>query len=211
MDIRRYTLRLVAFSALGVLALLSTHWLRVVWATVPNVASSRQSTTALADAMQKKLDFISANAKQPAPDERRTVFSEDEINAFFAQRRLKLPDGLESVVFTLGPGTVTAQTHVDFDKLTANARKDHPLLYIFGGVHDATVVAEGSGSGGRAHVKIDSLQIDGVDVPRRAMELFIERFVNPKYPNVRLEGDYAMPKRIDIAVLGDAEGTVTQK
>jgi len=174
-------------------------------------ASARTDTTSLADSMQKKIDHLKQNAAMNPPDQSPTVFSQDEINAYFASGRVKVPAGVESVTFDLAPGIVTARTHVDFDKLSENVRKDHPLLYIFSGTHDAVVMAHAEGSGGMAHVTIDSLELDGMRVPRRAMELFIERFVNPKYPSIRMDGEYHMPTRIDLALIGERTGTITQK
>src|SRR5438105_10673325 len=99
---------------------------------------------AAADAMQKKIDFIKANSAASRIDPRPTTFTQNEINAYFAERRVKMPDGVKSVRFSLTPGTVTAFTRVDFDEITASARSRHPLMAIFSGVHDVQVVADAS-------------------------------------------------------------------
>jgi hypothetical protein len=41
--------------------------------------------------------------------------------------------------------------------------------------------------------------------------MFIEHWVNPKYPNVRLNGDYHLPTKIDTVSIEKDKGTVTQK
>ncbi|MCU1285731.1 MAG: hypothetical protein JWO13_2081 [Acidobacteriales bacterium] len=164
-----------------------------------------------ADSMQRKVDFLKRNATLTPADPRPTVFSQTEINAYFAQRRVPMPEGVKSVTFTLETGEVTARTHVDFDELTAKARSNNPLLAIFSGTHDVQVVATADGSEGTAHVSVKSVALDGVGIPRMALEMFIERFVNPKFPTVRLDGDYKLPVRIDTVQIGHRTGTVTQK
>jgi hypothetical protein len=179
----------------------------------PQTAASETTRVeiAAADSMQRKIDFLKRNATITPADPRPTIFSQTEINAYFAQRRVKLPEGVMSVNFNLSPGIVTAITRVDFDELTANKRGYNPLLAIFSGVHDVQVVASASGRAGTASVYVRSVTLDGVSVPRMALEMFIRRFVNPKYPSVSLDGEYHLPVRIDTVVIGDRRGTVTQK
>ena len=134
-----------------------------------------------------------------------------EINAYFAERRVKMPDGVRSVRFVLTPGTVTAYARIDFDEITASARSRHPLLAIFSGTHDIQVVADASGAGGMTHVNVRSVMLDGVSIPRMALEMFIEKWVNPKYPTIKLDGDYKLPAKIDIVTIDERRGVVTQK
>ena len=167
--------------------------------------------TAAADAMQRKIDYIKSNADAPSVDRRPVTFLQTEINAYFEQRRLKMPDGVRSVRFVLRPGEVTAYTRVDFDEITKNASSRHPLLMIFSGTHDVEVVAEASGTGGVTRVNVKSVVLDGLPIPRSALEMFIEKWVNPKYPSVQLDGDYKLPARLDTVAIQDRQGVVTQK
>jgi hypothetical protein len=166
---------------------------------------------AAADSMQRKIDFLKRNANVTPPDPRPTIFSQTEINAYFAQRRVKMPEGIHSVTFDLSPGLVTARTRVNFDDLTANAHSYNPLLAIFRGVHDVQVVATANGSSGSANVFVQSVTLDGVRVPRMALDLFIQKFVNPKYPSIALDGTYKLPVRLDKVMIADRRGTVTQR
>jgi len=105
----------------------------------PLVAADKKpsnSETAAADSMERKIEHIKTNAAKEAPDQTPTIFTEDEINAYFAQRRLKMPEGVRSVVFELEPELVHATAVVDFDKITASRRSNNPLLSVFTGVHD---------------------------------------------------------------------------
>src|SRR5436305_363932 len=105
----------------------------------PQQTSSSSAETQSADSFQRKLDYIEQNAQKDSPDERPTVVTENEVNAYFAQRRLKLPDGVKLVKFDFQPGVVNALTRVDFDEITKSRRSWNPLLALFTGVHDAQV------------------------------------------------------------------------
>jgi hypothetical protein len=164
-----------------------------------------------ADAMQRKIEYVQTNGHAAHPNPRPTVFLQSEINAYFAQRRLKMPEGVKSVVWTLAPETVTARTRVDFDEITASRQSSNPLLAIFSGVHDVEVTASATASNGVAHVRVDSAVLDGINIPRRVLEMFIERWVQPKYPNIALENDYKMPVRIESVLIQERKATVTQR
>jgi hypothetical protein len=166
---------------------------------------------AAADAMQRKVDFIKSNAEAATIDQRPTIFSQTEINAYFAEHRVRTPDGVKAVRFVLTQRQVTAYARIDFDKITASARSQHPLLAIFSGTHDVEVVADASGSGGRTRVNVRTVMLDGVSIPRIALQMFIEKWVNPKYPTIRLDGDYKLPARMDTVTIEERRGVVTQK
>jgi hypothetical protein len=168
--------------------------------------------SAAADAMQRKIDFIKANAGAQRIDPRPTQFTQNEINAYFAERRIpKMPEGVKSVRFALTPGTVTAYARIDFDEITKNARSRNPLLSIFSGEHDVQVVADANGANGMTHVVVRSVVLDGLTIPKMALEMFIERWVNPKYPNIKLDGEYKLPARLDSVKIEERAGVVTQK
>jgi hypothetical protein len=198
--------RRLAFSL--AIALLSLVSLRAAQ-TAGSETTRMQS--AAADAMQRKIDFIKANSEASRIDPRPTTFTQNEIDAYFAERRVPMPDGVKSVRFVLTPGTVTAYTMVDFDEITAKARSHNPLLAILSGTHDVEVVADASGSGGMTHVIVRSVSLDGVSIPHMALEMFIEKWVNPKYPSIQLDGEYKLPARMDTVKIEERRGIVTQK
>lgn len=204
---RRRNHWLIALS-LGVL-LVFGGWRTVIASQRPDKASSAE--TATADSFQRKIDHIEENSKRELPDQSPTVVTQKEVNAYFAQRRLKMPDGVKSVVFQFHPGKVIALTHVDFEEITKERHSWNPLLALFSGIHDAEVVAHAKGNAGRAQVYVDSVTLDGMNVPRVALELFIEKFVNNKYPSVRLDGQYQLPAKLNTVTIGEGESTVTQK
>ena len=84
-------------------------------------------------------------------------------------------------------------------------------MSLFSGVHDVHVLANASGSGGQAKVDVQSVDIDGMNVPRMALEFFLSRYVTPKYPDVGMNSTFKLPYRIDTATVGNGTLTITQK
>jgi len=165
----------------------------------------------LADSLQRKLDHIQQNAKLAHPDQTPTVMTEDEINDYFAAGRVKLPQGVKKVTFQDQTGMITGVAVVDFDEIRAGQRSSNPLLSIFSGTHNVRVEADAAGSGGKGRVHARSVSIDGIEVPRMALEYFINKYIKPKYPNIGIDSEFQLPDKIDIAVVGYHKLTVTQK
>ena len=167
---------------------------------------------AAADSFQKKVEFIKTNSSAPQPSPQATVFSEEEINAYFAERRLKMPEGVQKVTFDLQPEQVTAFTRVDFEQLRESRPSMNPLLAIFDGVHDCQVIAHAESTGpGTVRVRVESVNIDGMNVPRMALQMFVNHYVKPKYPDVDLDAEYKLPARMDSATIKTQEGVIVQK
>ncbi len=174
-----------------------------------NAVSPQQ--IALADSMDKKLAYIQANGAKATPDQTPTVLTEDEVNAWFAAGRAKLPAGVQRVQFHGSAGVITAKSRVEFDQLTASRRSSNPLLGLFTGVHDVQVVAHARGEGGMGLVDVDSASLDGTEVPRMVLELFVDKYLAPRYPGVGMNSRFKMPSRVDTATIGDRQVTITQK
>ncbi len=169
---------------------------------------NRQAAVA---SMDGKLRHIENNGARSNPDPAPTTFTEAEVNAYFAAGRMDLPPGVESVRFQSEPGVVTADTRVDFDKLKGESSSFNPLLAIFTGIHDVVVIAHAHGAGGEGFVHVDSVSFDGVEIPRFALQLFAEKYLQPKFPDVGLDSRFQLPDRIESAAVGEHKLTITQK
>jgi hypothetical protein len=167
-----------------------------------------QASTASAE---RKFQHIAQNAEQSQPDQRPTVLTDREVNAYVNSGNVKLPTGVKSVKFGGRPGVIDATARVDFDQITASRHSSNPLLSLFSGVHDVHVVANGEGSGGQGRVEIQSADIDGTAIPRVALEFFVSHYITPKYPDVGMTSTFKLPYRIDTAVVGQGTLTITQK
>jgi hypothetical protein len=169
-----------------------------------------ESSGALAS-MQRKLQHIESNGKLAHPDQRPTTFTEDDINAYLSSGAVKLPSGVRSVNLQEQPGIAIANTQVDFEQLKAGVYSSNPLLGIFSGVHDVVVKADAHASSGRGFVHVNSVSLDGVQVPRFVLQLFIEKYLQPKYPRVGLDSEFNLPAKIEAALIGSHILTITQK
>ena len=160
---------------------------------------------------EKKLRHIETNGAAAHPDQTPTVLTEKEVNAYIASDNVKLPEGLKSVHLSGAPGVITGTAQVDFDKVRKGTHSSNPLLGVFSGLHDVVVVAHAHGSGRTGRVHVDTVSLDGVEVPHFILELFVEKFLTPKYPQIGIDSQFALPNRIDTATVGEHQLTAVQK
>ena len=165
----------------------------------------------LAESLQRKLDYIQQNGKRAHPDPRPTVMTEEEINDYLASGHVKLPQGVKKVTFEGQSGVMTGVATIDFDEIRAGQGSSNPLLSIFSGTHLVRVEADAAASGGVAKVHVRTASIDGVNVPRMALEYFINKYLKPKYPNVGMDSTFQLSDKIDTATIGYHKLTITQK
>lgn len=179
----------------------------------PNCLSQNRASvnSALVAALEKKVQYLQSNADRKPPDSTPTEFSEAEINAYFASGNIDLPAGVQSVALQEQPGIVIGTSRIDFDQLKAGKNSYNPLLSVFSGVHDVIVTAHAYGAHGQGFVHVDSVSIDGVEVPQFVLELFVQKYLKPKYPNVGIDSRFALPARVDAATIGLHKVTVIQQ
>ena len=68
-----------------------------------------------------------------------------------------------------------------------------------------------AGAQGQGLVHVDSVSVDGVEVPQFVLELFVEKYLRPKYPNIGIDSRFALPARVDAATVGLHKVILTQK
>jgi hypothetical protein len=190
---------------LAVMMMIATMLAASVLAVDGGAASSAVAS------MEQKLRHVESNGELPHPDSTPTEFTENEVNAYFAAGRMNFPAGVESVRFQSDPGVATATTRVDFDRLKGGSNSSNPVLTIFSGVHDVVVVAHAHGSGGQGLVHVDSVSLDDVEIPRFALQLFVQKFIQPRYPDLGLDSRFQLPDRIADATVEEHKLTVVQR
>jgi hypothetical protein len=160
---------------------------------------------------EKKLQAMDAYSAGTSHAGKSTVLTDGELNAYFAEGGVKMPDGVSDVRIDDEAGVTNGSAQVDFDKVTAKNRSNNMLLMIFTGVHTVRVRAEASGAKGRAHVKIEVVSLDGLEIPQAALQLFAEKYLQPKYPEADLDSVFGMPNRVDAVTVGDHQITFVQR
>ncbi|MFY9558630.1 MAG: hypothetical protein WAQ52_00210 [Terriglobales bacterium] len=165
----------------------------------------------LIDSAEQKFDHIHQNGQQPRPDPHPTELTEQEVNAYLASGKVRLPTGVESLHLAGTPGVVTATCRVDFDRVRAGRANANPLLRLFSGVHDVVMEAQTAGSNHQGRVHVNSVAIDGMEVPRFVLQMFVEKYVTPRYPGVGLDSTFALPDKIETATVGHHKLTIVQR
>jgi hypothetical protein len=160
---------------------------------------------------ERKIDHVESNGRSPKPSQTPTLFTEAEVNAYLASDNVRLPEGVESVKLEGEDGVITGNARVDFDRVREGSHSSNPLLSVFSGVHDVMVVAHAHGAQGRGHVHVDSVSIDDMEVPHFVLQLFVDKFLTPKYPDLGIDSQFALADRIDSATVGNHELTIIQK
>jgi hypothetical protein len=160
---------------------------------------------------ERKIDHIESNGRSSRPNQTPTVLTEAEVNAYIASENIKMPAGVESVRLEGEDGVITGHARVDFDRVREGVHSSNPLLSVFSGVHDVVVVAHARATEGRGQVHVDSVSIDDMEVPHFVLQLFVEKFLTPKYPDLGIDSQFKMADRIDSATVGTHELTVIQK
>src|SRR3954471_17508698 len=174
-------------------------------------AAAGTANDKLADQFAARLHQIQQNGISATPDPAPTVLPDNEGNAYFAAGRVKLPASVQQLRYATTPGVVNAVARIDFDALTQNSTSNNPLLSLFSGVHDVRVIADASAQDGVATVTAQSVEIDGIPVPRMALEYFVSKYLTPKFPNVGMTSNFKLPSRVDSAKVETAKVTLSQR
>jgi hypothetical protein len=109
------------------------------------------------------------------------------------------------------PGVINGTARVDFDRVREGAHSSNPLLSIFSGVHEVAVATHAHGANGQGYVHVDSVSLDGIEVPNFALQLFVEKYLQPRYPQIGIDSRFNLPDRIDRATVGEHQITIIQK
>lgn len=160
---------------------------------------------------ERKLERVQSNAAQAHPDPSPTEFTEQEINAYLGSGNVELPTGVRSLVLQEQAGIIVGTSQVDFDQLKAGKNSYNPLLSVFSGVHEVVATAHAHGAKREGLVHVDSVSLDDVEIPQFVLELFVEKYLKPKYPNIGIDSRFALPARVDSAIVGLHKVTVIQK
>lgn len=177
----------------------------------PPASATEAMYQGAAASAERKIAQLQRNAQASKAPAQPVTFTESELNAYVESGALELPEGVERVRFSGRDTVVTTVATVDFDKITAGRQDMSPFMVLFSGTHEVEVVATAVGIGGTGRVHIKSVKLDGITVPRAALNFFVDRYVKPKHPELGLDSTFGLPARIDSAVVGNRVLTVRQK
>jgi len=193
--------------SLGAILILALAWI----AAVRPMASADEAHSPAYRSIEQKLAYLKLNAARPHPDPKPTELTEPEVNAYFAEGGVKLPKGVSQVRLASRPGVIDGHAHVDFEPILQGHNPNNPLYALFSGQHDIHVVAQAAGVNGVATLQVQTVEMDGNEVPRWALDFFVQRYLTPRYPNVGMTSTFKMPLRIDNATVETGRVRLTQK
>jgi len=175
-------------------------------------ACGQQGRSEAYSSAARKIAWLAENGRSVIPSRRPTVLTAEEWNAYLNEGGVRLPDSLSNIRITCDPALVHGNADVDFDRLTANRTRGNPLLALFTGKHHVTVNARAAAASGQGSLRVDSVLFDGVEVPRIALQYFASRYLQPKYGKaVGMDATIPLPARIDAAMIGVNQVTITQR
>jgi hypothetical protein len=161
--------------------------------------------------MEQKIAHLKQNAAREHPDSKPTEITQDEANAYFAEGGVKMPIGVSGLNLVATPGTLDGHAKVDFDAITEKARSKNPLLGVFTGIHDVHLIARANGSNGTGTITVQKVELDNIEIPQMILQLFVDRYLKSKYPNVGLTTTFKLPLRIASANVETGKVTLVQK
>jgi hypothetical protein len=173
--------------------------------------AAAQDQKALADSLQQKVAHLRDNGAKAKPDPRPTVLTNEEVDAYMNSGRVKMPEGISDIHLTTTVGEAVASAKIDFDRLTRDVRKTNPLWSLFSGVHDVKVRCGVWGKDGMGNVHVQNVWLDDHEIPRVALEFFLDHYIKPKLPQASLDNRFRMPVRIWSATVTSGKTTLIQK
>lgn len=159
----------------------------------------------------QKIAYLRSNAASQHPDPKPVELTDSEANAFFNEGGVRLPVGVSHVLLAAHPGQIDAHAQVDFDQIMQRRGSNNPLAGAFTGRHDVHAVSDARAANGIGTIHIQSVELDGVQVPQFALEWFVEHYVTPRYPNLGITSTFKLPLRIDSAVLENGKVQLQQR
>jgi hypothetical protein len=161
--------------------------------------------------MEHKIAYLKQNAARPHPDSKPTELTESEANAYFNEGGVKLPKGVTNVRLTAKPGQIDGRAQVDFEPIMQGRGASNPMYALFSGQHEVHAVSDAGGSNGVGKIHIQSVELDGVQIPPFALEFFVQRYLTPKYKNVGMTSTFPLPLRIDTATVESGKVILRQR
>ena len=149
----------------------------------------------LADSAQKKLDSISDQKLRPGAV---VTLSPREINAWIHEKAVKaFPDGIRNDHVDLGPGTTDGNALVDLTKLSKSNNVNPLIARLIEGERPLRVAIRVESSNGRATVFLTHVELSGVAVDGSILDFLIKHFVQPRYPDIKINEPFDLDFNIE--------------
>jgi len=157
-------------------------------------ASALFAADPLADSAQKKLDSISDQKLKRGAI---VTLSPKEINAWIHEKAMKaFPDGIRNDHIDLGPGTADGTALVDLTKVSKT--QSNPLIArLIEGERPLRIAIRVESANGRATVFLTHVELSGVAIDGSILDFLIKHFVQPRYPDIKINQAFDLDFNID--------------
>ena len=174
---------------------------------VESASAQAEPSEADSEALQAKVNAIKLGEKagegrQPA----RVEVSESELESYvmFALRE-RIPARVDSIAVRLTPGSVAADTKLTFE---SNPTKNPMIDVLISGTHRFFLKGQLSAADGQGKCVLEEARVDGIPVPVVFIETLLEKYVKPRYPQVKLDQAFTMPWGIEALTITEGKATV---
>ena len=157
-------------------------------------ASALFAADPLADSAQKKLDSISDQKLKRGAI---VTLTPREVNAWLHEKAMKaFPEGMRNEHIELGPGTADGTALVDLTKVSKT--QSNPLIArLIEGERPLRIAIRVESSNGRATVFLTHVELSGVAIDGSILDFLIKHFVQPRYPDIKINQPFDLDFNID--------------
>ena len=155
-----------------------------------------------AESLRKKVTIIVEFGTVSARQQRRTMLTENEVNAYLTFEAMdQIPAGVvEPAIAIAGGGRVSARAVVDLDAVRKQKSQRSlldPMIYVSGRV-PVTAIGMVKAIGGVGRVEFESAAIGSIPVPKLILQEIVSYYSrSPERPaGIGLDDSYALPARI---------------
>ena len=159
------------------------------------MASMLVAADPLAESAQKKLDSISdQKLKRGAV----VTLSPREINAWIHEKAAKaFPQGIRNENIVLGPGTADGNALVDLTKLSKSNNVNPLIARLIEGERPLRIAIRVESSHGKCTVFLTHVELSGVAIDGSILDFLIKHFVQPRYPDIKINEPFDLEYNID--------------
>ncbi len=164
-----------------------------------------------ADSLWAKIVAIreADNSPTRGPDAATSIRVTDvEMESFvFFSMKDEIPAQVRSIDVTIESGTISAATELHFDTQEGSG---NPIVDILlQNPHSLFVKGALEGRAAEGTFELQQVRLDGFPVPVAVVEILVDRFVTPRFPQVDLDEGFLIPWGIDEIDLTPEGATIT--
>lgn len=142
---------------------------------------------------KRKLESIEKERLRPGT---RVLLTPAELKAYAEK---EAPAGVRNVGVELRQGSASGSALIDFLKLRQAHGEPPGLLtsWLLEGERPVKVTARIDSGGGKAQVKVESVEVSGVSIQGRLLDYLVRNYVLPNYPDAKIDEPFELGHRVE--------------